>query len=148
MESSDQLLTPGAGEAVHLGGAGARVLVAKTSLDGHWRGVSVVARALRDAGFEVILLGMVTGEEILRAAVDEDADLIGLNVGGRIEVAERIVATLRSGGYDGPVFAGGTIPPYAIRRLNDLGVECYPPGSSLQAIVEAARRLTSSEGSA
>lgn len=103
----------------------------------------MVARALRDAGFEVILLGMVTGEEIARAAVDEDAELIGLNVGGRIEVAERIVTTLRNEGYEGPVFAGGTIPPYAIRRLNDLGVECYPPGSSLQSIVDAARRLTS-----
>lgn len=143
MESSDQFLTPASGETVRIGGVGARVLVAKTSLDGHWRGVSVVARALRDAGFEVILLGMVTGEEIARAAVDEDAELIGLNVGGRIEVAERIVATLRNEGYDGPVFAGGTIPPYAIRRLNDLGVECYPPGSSLQSIVDAARRLTS-----
>lgn len=143
MESSDQFLTPTSGEAVRIGGVGARVLVAKTSLDGHWRGVSVVARALRDAGFEVILLGMVTGEEIARAAVDEDAELIGLNVGGRIEVAERIVTTLRNEGYEGPVFAGGTIPPYAIRRLNDLGVECYPPGSSLQSIVDAARRLTS-----
>lgn len=143
MESSDQFLTPTSGETVRIGGVGARVLVAKTSLDGHWRGVSVVARALRDAGFEVILLGMVTGEEIARAAVDEDAELIGLNVGGRIEVAERIVATLRAEGYEGPVFAGGTIPPYAIRRLNDLGVECYPPGSSLQSIVDAARRLTS-----
>lgn len=143
MESSDQFLTPTSGETVRIGGVGARVLVAKTSLDGHWRGVSVVARALRDAGFEVILLGMVTGEEIARAAVDEDAELIGLNVGGRIEVAERIVATLRNEGYEGPVFAGGTIPPYAIRRLNDLGVECYPPGSSLQSIVDAARRLTS-----
>lgn len=143
MESSDQFLTPASGETVRIGGVGARVLVAKTSLDGHWRGVSVVARALRDAGFEVILLGMVTGEEIARAAVDEDAELIGLNVGGRIEVAERIVATLRNEGYEGPVFAGGTIPPYAIRRLNDLGVECYPPGSSLQSIVDAARRLTS-----
>lgn len=143
MESSDQFLTPTSGETVRIGGVGARVLVAKTSLDGHWRGVSVVARALRDAGFEVILLGMVTGEEIARAAVDEDAELIGLNVGGRIEVAERIVTTLRNEGYEGPVFAGGTIPPYAIRRLNDLGVECYPPGSSLQSIVDAARRLTS-----
>lgn len=146
MESSDQFLSPKSGETVRIGGFGSRVLIAKTSLDGHWRGVSVVARALRDAGFEVILLGMVTGEEIARAAVDEDAELIGLNVGGRIEVAERIVGTLRSEGYEGPVFAGGTIPPYAIRRLKDLGVESYPPGSSLRLIVDAARRLTSKGG--
>ncbi len=121
---------------------GARIVLAKTSLDGHWRGVSVVARTLRDAGFEVVLLGMVRGEELARAAIDEDADLVGLNVGGRVEVAERMVATLRSTGYDGPVFAGGTLPPAAVRRLEALGVECYPPGSSLAAIEAAARRLT------
>ena len=119
-----------------------RVVIAKTSLDGHWRGVSVVARALRDSGFEVILLGMVKDGEISRAAIDEDADLVGLNVGGRIQVAERIVSTLRSEGYEGPVFAGGTIPPYAIKKLGVLGVECFPPGSSLDDIVAAARRLT------
>lgn len=118
-----------------------RILVGKTSLDGHWRGVNVVARALRDAGFEVILAGMVTGEELARTAVDEDVDLVGLNVGGRIEVAERIIEQIRSSGYDGPVFAGGTIPPYAVRRLEALGVESYPPGSSLDLIVDAARRL-------
>lgn len=83
-----------------------RVVIAKTSLDGHWRGVSVVARALRDSGFEVILLGMVKDGEISRAAIDEDADLVGLNIGGRIQVAERIVSTLRSEGYEGPVLRG------------------------------------------
>ena len=119
-----------------------RVVIAKTSLDGHWRGVSVVARALRDSGFEVILLGMVKDGEISRAAIDEDADLVGLNIGGRIQVAERIVSTLRSEGYEGPVFAGGPIPPYAIKKLVVLGVECFPPGSSLDDIVAAARRLT------
>lgn len=119
-----------------------RVVVAKTSLDGHWRGVSVVARALRDAGFEVILLGMVRDGEIARAAIDEDADLVGLNIGGRIQVAERIIQTLRTEGYEGPVFAGGTIPPYAVKKLGAMGVECFPPGSSLDAIVEAAKRLT------
>jgi methylmalonyl-CoA mutase C-terminal domain/subunit len=120
---------------------GVRVLVAKTSLDGHWRGVTVVGRALRDAGFEVVLLGMVTAAEITRAAIDEDVDLVGLNIGGRVQVAERIVESLRSGGYEGPVIAGGTIPPYAARRLNAVGVECFPPGSPLADIVAAARRL-------
>lgn len=122
-----------------------RVVVAKTSLDGHWRGVSVVARALRDAGFEVILLGMVRDSEIARAAIDEDADLVGLNVGGRIQVAERIIQTLRNGGYEGPVFAGGTVPPYAVKKLGAMGVECFPPGSSLDTIVEAAKRLTGND---
>jgi len=120
-----------------------RVVVAKTSLDGHWRGVSVVARALRDVGFEVILLGMVKDREIARAAIDEDADLVGLNIGGRMQVAERIIETLREEGYRGPIFAGGTIPPYAVRKLGLLGVECFPPGSSLDNIVAAAIRLTS-----
>ena len=122
--------------------SGARVLIGKTSLDGHWRGVNVVARALRDAGFEVILAGMVTGDELARTAVDEDVELVGLNIGGRVEVAIRTIDALRRAGYGGPVFAGGTIPPHAVRQLTALGVECYPPGSSLAAIVEAANRLT------
>lgn len=130
-------------KASNSGAALGRVVVAKTSLDGHWRGVSVVARALRDVGFEVILLGMVKDREIARAAIDEDADLVGLNIGGRVQVAERIIETLREEKYQGPIFAGGTIPPYAVRKLGLLGVECFPPGSSLDDIVAAAIRLTS-----
>lgn len=148
MESTDQLLEKASkGETVRLSsGAGlARVIVAKTSLDGHWRGISVVARGLRDAGFEVILLGMATAEAISRAAIDEDADLVGLNVGGRIQVAERIIKTLRDEGYEGPIFAGGTIPPYAVKKLAESGVECFPPGSSIPDIVMAAKRLTGTE---
>lgn len=145
MESPDQLLDQAqAGQTVRLsaGDLAPRVLIAKTSLDGHWRGVTVVARALRDAGFEVVLLGMATADAISRAAVDEDVDLVGLNVGGRVHVAERIVDRLRAEGYTGPIFAGGTIPPYAVRALGERAVECFPPGSSLDAIVAAARRLT------
>ena len=122
---------------------GPRVLVAKTSLDGHWRGVNVVARALRDGGFEVILAGMVTGGTIARIAADEDVDLIGLNVGGRVEVVERILDTLEEAGIDAPVMAGGTIPHYAAERLQARGVDCFPPGSSLEDIVTHARALTS-----
>ena len=119
-----------------------RVLVAKTSLDGHWRGIQVVARALRDAGFEVILAGMVTADTIARAAVDEGVDLIGLNVGGRVEVVERILDTLKEAGVDVPVIAGGTIPPYAAELLEARGVSCFPPGSGLHDIVARARELT------
>lgn len=119
-----------------------RVLIAKTGLDGHWRGPLLVTQALRDAGFEVIMLGMVTAEEIERAAVDEDVDLVGLNVGGHVEVAERAIATLRRSCPDVPVFAGGVVPPHARRRLEALGVEVYPPGTQLQEIVSAALRLT------
>ncbi len=120
----------------------ARVLIAKTSLDGHWRGINVVSRALRDGGFEVILAGMVTAETIARVAADEDVDLIGLNVGGRVEVVERILDTLAAHGVTTPVFAGGTIPHYAEARLRARNVACFPPGSSLDDIVECARRLT------
>ena len=119
-----------------------RVLVGKTSLDGHWRGVNIVATALRDGGFEVLLAGMVTGDELAATAIDEDVDLVGLNVGGRIEIAERVVATLRERGYEGPIFAGGTLAPSAVRRMTSMGVECYPPGSAIDDIVAAARRLT------
>ncbi len=119
-----------------------RILLAKTALDGHWRGISVVARALRDGGFQVILGGMITGPEIVRAAVDEDVDLVGLNVGGHVGVAERIVGEIRAARPDLPVFAGGVLAPWAAKRLLALGVEVYPPGSNLDDIVAAARRLT------
>jgi methylmalonyl-CoA mutase C-terminal domain/subunit len=118
------------------------VLLAKTGLDGHWRGLSVVAHALRDAGFEVVLAGMARPDEIIAAVEQEDVDLVGLNVGGRIEVVERIIESLRATAPEMPIFAGGTLPPAAIRRLQELGVEGFPPGSSLASIVEAARRLT------
>lgn len=141
MEVPDQLL----GERSGPRGPGTRILMAKTSLDGHWRGVNIVARALRDAGFEVILAGMVDAQTIARVAADEDVDLIGLNVGGRVEVVERILDTLETADVDAPVFAGGTLPPYAVQRLAARGVECYPPGSRLEDIVDAARRLTRQE---
>ena len=120
-----------------------RVLIAKTSLDGHWRGVNVVARALRDAGFEVILGGEMRASDITVTAEEEDIDLIGLNVGGRVEVAERIIATLSDAGLgDIPIFAGGTLPSSGIERLGQLNVQCFPPGSSMRDVVGAAVRLT------
>ncbi len=124
---------------------GARVVLAKTGLDGHWRGVNVVAHALRDAGFEVILLGEARAEEIVAAAEAEDADLVGLNVGGRIEIVERIVAALRASMPTLPIIAGGTLPPSAIARLQELGVPAFPPGSPMDLIVGTARRLTTPE---
>jgi methylmalonyl-CoA mutase, C-terminal domain len=120
-----------------------KVLIAKTSLDGHWRGVAVVAHALRDAGFEVILGGMLRAHEIARMASDEDVDLVGLNVGGRIEIVERILEEMASAGLqDVPVFVGGTIPPQEIPRLENQGISVHPPGSALADIVASARRLT------
>lgn len=120
-----------------------RVLVAKSSLDGHWRGVAVVSRALREAGFEVILGGMLRPSEIAAVASAEDVDLVGINVGGRVEVVERALDEMESAGVgDIPVFVGGTVPPQAISRLTERGVKVFPPGSSLASITEEARRLT------
>jgi methylmalonyl-CoA mutase C-terminal domain/subunit len=121
----------------------ARVLLAKTALDGHWRGLSVVAQALRDAGFEVVLAGMSRPEEIVAAVEQEDADLLGLNVGGRVEVVERVIEAVRRVAPEMPIVAGGALGPGALKRLTALGVPGFPPGSSLMSIVETVRRLTS-----
>ena len=120
----------------------ARVLVAKTSLDGHWRGVYLVSRALRDAGFEVVSIGQATCDHIAAAVVDEDVQLVGLNVGGRIEVVERIVARIREIDEAMPIMAGGTIAPWARDRLEAAGVAVFAPGSPLAEIVDTALRLT------
>ena len=119
-----------------------RILMAKTGLDGHWRGPTIVARALRDAGFEVIMIGMANTDDIVSAAVDEDVDLVGLNIGGHIDVAVRAVKSLQEVRPELPIFAGGTIPPRAVKELQALNVEAYPPGSQLADIVVAANRLT------
>ena len=116
--------------------------MAKTGLDGHWRGPTIVATALRDAGFEVIMIGMARADEVVQAAIDEDVDLVGLNIGGHIDVALRAVEQVQKECEGMPVFAGGVVPPHARRRLEALGVEVYPPGSQLPDIVDAARRLT------
>lgn len=117
------------------------MLIAKTSLDGHWRGVHVVAQALRDGGYEVIVLGMATADEIASAALQEDVDIVGLNVGGHVAIVERVLDALVAAGVEAPVMAGGTIPPSAKRRLEARGVSCFPPGSQLDAIVGAADQL-------
>ena len=119
-----------------------KVVVARTGLDGHWRGVMLVASALRDAGFDVILLGAATGDEIAAAVRDEDPDLLGLNMGGHVSVAERIIGQVRELAPQLPIIAGGTIPPWAADRLEALGVRSFPPGSRLDDIVETARDLT------
>jgi methylmalonyl-CoA mutase C-terminal domain/subunit len=121
---------------------GKRILMAKTGLDGHWRGPTIVARALRDAGYEVIMIGMATTDDIVIAAVDEDVDLVGLNIGGHIDVAIRAVKAVQEARPGLSIFAGGTVPPHAVKQLQALGVEVYPPGSQLADIVEAAGRLT------
>lgn len=115
-----------------------KVLMAKTSLDGHWRGVAVVATALRDAGMEVIYGGALTPQQIAEAAIQEDVDVIGLNIGGRYGVVKRLMELLRERGVrDVLIVAGGTIPDDDIPQLKALGIaEVFPPGSSTARIAE------------
>ncbi|MFZ2053276.1 MAG: cobalamin B12-binding domain-containing protein [Candidatus Aminicenantales bacterium] len=117
-----------------------RVLVAKPGLDGHDRGAKVICRALRDAGMEVIYTGLRrTPEEIVSAAIQEDADLIGLSIlsGAHPILFPRIIKLLKDkGAEDIPVIAGGIIPEKDVPRMKKIGVrEIFPPGTSTQEIV-------------
>ena len=80
--------------------------------------------------------------EIIAAASEQEADLIGLHIGGHVEVAEQIISDIRAALPDMPVFVGGVVPPWAKKRLEALGVEVYPPGSQMNDIINAAARLT------
>src|ERR1700704_1708905 len=117
-----------------------RVVVAKPGLDGHDRGAKIVARALRDAGFEVIYTGLhQTPEQIVATAVQEDADAIGLSVlsGAHNYLFKRVLELLKEkGAEDVVVFGGGIIPPEDIAALKAIGVkELFTPGTSTQDIV-------------
>jgi methylmalonyl-CoA mutase C-terminal domain/subunit len=117
-----------------------RIIVAKPGLDGHDRGAKVVARALRDAGYEVIYTGLhQTPEQIAETAIQEDADAVGLSChsGAHMTLFPRVVSLLRErGAGDVLVFAGGIIPSDDIPRLADAGVErVFTPGASTGEIV-------------
>lgn len=121
-----------------------RILVAKPGLDGHDRGAKVVARVLRDAGFEVIYTGLhQTPEQIVATATQEDVDAIGLSVlsGAHNYLFGRVLELLREKGVDDVVvFGGGIIPPEDIARLKAIGVkELFTPGTSTQDIVAFVR---------
>jgi methylmalonyl-CoA mutase C-terminal domain/subunit len=121
-----------------------RVVVAKPGLDGHDRGAKVVARALRDAGMEVIYTGLhQTPEQIVEAAIQEDADAVGLSVlsGAHMTLFRRVVELLRERGADDiVVFGGGIIPDADIPELARLGVaKIFTPGATTQSIVEWVR---------
>ena len=121
-----------------------RVVVAKPGLDGHDRGAKIVARALRDAGFEVIYTGLhQTPEQIVATAVQEDADAIGLSVlsGAHNYLFSRVLELLREKGADDiAVFGGGIIPAEDITALKAVGVrELFTPGTSTQDIVRFVR---------
>jgi len=122
-----------------------RILVAKPGLDGHDRGAKIIARALRDAGMEVIYTGLhQTPEMIVNAAVQEDVDAIGLSImsGAHMTLFPAVIDLLRaSKAGDIEVFGGGIIPDDDIPRLKELGVsEIFTPGSSTQDIVQWIRQ--------
>ena len=121
-----------------------RIVVAKPGLDGHDRGAKVVARALRDAGNEVIYTGLhQTPEQIAETVIQEDADAVGLSIlsGAHMTLVPRIAALLREQGADDVVLAvGGTIPADDIPELKRLGVaEVFTPGASTQQVVDFIR---------
>ncbi len=124
-----------------------RVLIAKPGLDGHDRGAKVIARALRDAGMEVIYTGLrQTPEQIVTAALQEDADVIGLSIlsGAHMHICPRVVELLKQHGLDDVLtVVGGIIPDVDIPRLNALGIEgVFLPGTSMQHIVDFIRPHT------
>jgi len=121
-----------------------RIIVAKPGLDGHDRGAKIIARALRDAGFEVIYTGLhQTPEMIVAAAIQEDVDAVGLSVlsGAHMTIFPAVIDLLRTqGAADIAVFGGGIIPQDDIPMLKERGVSAvFPPGSSTQAIIEWIR---------
>ncbi|HEX4310089.1 MAG TPA: cobalamin B12-binding domain-containing protein [Acidobacteriaceae bacterium] len=128
-----------------------RVLVAKPGLDGHDRGAKVIARALRDAGMEVIYTGLrQTPEMIANAAVQEDVDCVGLSIlsGAHNAIVPRVTALLREqGAGDILVVLGGTIPEQDIAALKEQGVSAvFGPGTSLEAVVTFIRENVGAKG--
>jgi methylmalonyl-CoA mutase, C-terminal domain len=122
-----------------------RVIIAKPGLDGHDRGAKVIARALRDAGMEVIYTGLrQTPEQIAAAALQEDADVIGLSIlsGAHMHICPRLMALLRERGLDHvTVILGGIIPDADIPALRDMGIEAvFQPGRPMQDIVDFINR--------
>jgi methylmalonyl-CoA mutase, C-terminal domain len=118
-----------------------RVVVAKPGLDGHDRGAKVIARALRDAGFEVIYTGLhQTPEQIVEAVIQEDADAVGLSLlsGAHMTLIPRVIDLLRTREADEVlVFGGGIIPDADIPKLKELGVaEIFTPGAPLASVTE------------
>jgi methylmalonyl-CoA mutase C-terminal domain/subunit len=122
-----------------------RVVIAKPGLDGHDRGAKVIARALRDAGMEVIYTGLrQTPEQIVGAALQEDAQVIGLSIlsGAHMHICPRVMELLRDQGLTGVlVVVGGIIPDVDIPKLNAIGITgIFLPGTPMQEIVDFIRQ--------
>ncbi len=122
-----------------------RVVIAKPGLDGHDRGAKVIARALRDAGMEVIYMGLrQTPEQIVAAALQEDADAVGLSIlsGAHMHICPRVMELLHEKGLDDVlVVIGGIIPDVDIPKLRDIGVKgIFLPGTPMQEIIDFISR--------
>ncbi len=126
-----------------------RVLVAKPGLDGHDRGAKVIARALRDAGFEVIYTGLRRSvESIVAAAIQEDVDMIGLSLlsGAHLPLTKKLIAKLAEEGVRIPVVVGGTIPERDVATLQQLGVRSvFAPNTPLDEVVQAITAILEKE---
>ncbi len=123
-----------------------KVLVAKLGIDGHDRGAKVIARALKDAGFEVVYTGIrQSPEQVALAAIQEDVDVIGVSIlsGAHMHHMKKLMEKLKEyGAEDIPVVLGGTIPIPDIEPLKKIGIrEVFLPGTSLRHIIEVVRRL-------
>ncbi len=120
-----------------------RVILAKLGLDGHDRGIKVVARMLRDAGMEVIYLGLrQTTDSIVAAAEQEDADVVGLSMhnAGHLTLAPAMLDALRQAGLDIPLIIGGIVPERDLTELRDAGVAAVlGPGASAEEVVRVVR---------
>ena len=122
-----------------------RILIARLGMDAHWRGSVVVARALRDAGMEVIYIGNQMPEGIVRTAIQESVDIIGLSSlsGNHMILAPEVVQILkRESADDIKVIFGGTVPPEDIPLLKEVGIaEVFGPGTSLKKIIDFVNSL-------
>jgi len=124
-----------------------RVLVAKVGLDGHDRGIKVVARLLRDAGMEVVYTGLFqTPETVAIAAIQEDVDVVGLSMlsGAHLTLAPMVVETLRAKGSDIPVVVGGIVPNNDLEDMRAAGVAAvFGPGASADDMVASINEVVS-----
>lgn len=112
----------------------------KTSLDGHWRGLAVVSQALRDAGMEVIYVGIINPDEAVAIAIQEGVDVVGFNIGGGYKIVETVLKKFAEMEMKPLIVAGGTIPPQDVAILEEMGVnKVFVPGSCLDDIVNYIR---------
>ncbi|MCG2863320.1 MAG: cobalamin B12-binding domain-containing protein [Vulcanisaeta sp.] len=123
-----------------------KVIIAKLGLDGHDRGAKVIARALAEAGFEVVYTGIrQTPSQVVETAIQEDAKLIGISIlsGSHLELVGELMRIMKERGLNIPVIVGGIIPPEDREALLKMGVAgVYGPGTPLKEIIEVVKKLT------